>query len=1136
MNGLDKNAKFPVLLPALFLLLLTAASVLRASEQLPFNTRAKRLIHDTFYKDGQPSTEKIDQYRSIIDQRYREVRQNLVNVYRHIENKSKKKTGQKIENKSEIKAYEILLDFIDQLSRLKEPAHFVEFQRLALNILRLDYALKIQARKLASVELIEKIPFSLTGKKIPIRCAPRGEASNLVNPVTGLFYSQDELLEIKRRGGDVSKLNPPSDSTFWKDHTVSRIDVREYYMGGRDPLHNGLEIFIPEKKAYYDKVRKTQSKPKLDLFVRHNGEKLEFKLKVGAEVHSETTCAALYTALGFSADITTFVKDFKVVLGKVTHHEFRMEWDSYYGGYDLDKYIKSKGKDAEGNYIVFYDGVLEIKPPALIRVGPWAYGGNGNGGLREVRASLLFNMWVSNLDLKESENNKLIIRKMGNEYRFFHIQHDMGFAFGKTYMERPGMFQWDLVKKRTDKYIHMNFNCLVDNSLFDYVTYADGRWMVRLIARLTRRQIADAVALGGWPGPLAKLLVEKLIARRNQLVRVFGLVGEKTPEGDIISLMKFDRYLTTADGAVKNGKLRIYNFEGYPQYFGPRVNEILALVLRGLRNAAVDTVVNLAGSLRYLVLDPEWFGIDDRFIGKIILRMDREIEQNPNPADVGESFLVKDTMQIGLRLGYGSVISGDVAYWRKYTLVYPVETRDEGRFHDKFIMNLLLPFKHKGRHVPRNRVVMIEDFIECRGKISLETLGSMLEIVPSASKVYLNRRFIGFKDNPNTRRAIFFEDKSLYDELKLRVFFELFNFFQSVPFYAYVQNGTLDRDYVEMDTSDLETAPRKQKALEQLLLEGDPALLKDLGRKTSIRDRFFEKKSYLKLLGLLKRRSVYRIDRLKKKNPQEHDYIQVESRKLKSWGAVDNGERHFSTVRLTGKTDGESSVKEPLITLFFQVNDRSTHDGELKNGYLHFINTLALEKDFIMFNPTLHTANRLWGYTRTIVNMVLYEEAIDNLIHAGETKIWGALAEVTGRSVDFWRRKAKTVYRKGRPVARYYSPEQYLAVKTRYFIRALHRSRKTRDGVEKMKRVVGALRKAVYTSGQTYAPDLLAVVHRLAGEGNVYMNARVGMPENREILFPARAPLYNESGRDRGRKPTVFIFSFDDPSEIYHLF
>ncbi|MCP5052748.1 MAG: hypothetical protein GY940_36610, partial [bacterium] len=492
---------------------------------------------------------------------------------------------------------------------------------------------------------------------------------------------------------------------------------------------------------------------------------MEFKLKVGSEVYSETTCAALYTALGFSADITKYVRGFKVVLGDVTHHEFHKQWKSYYHGYNPDKYIKEKGQDKEGYYIVFYEGVLEAKPPGLIRVGPWAYGGNGNGGLREVRATLLFNMWVSNLDLKESENNKLILRKIRGEYKFFHTQHDMGFSFGKTYMERPGSFLWDLVKKKTDDYIHMNFNCLVDNSLFRYVTYADGRWMARLIARLTRSQITDAVALGGWPAPLQQLLVEKLIARRNQLVKAFDLPGEKTPQGDTISLLKYDRYLTTADGVVKNGNLKIYRFDGYPQYFGPRVNEFIALIIKGLRNMAVDSIVNLAGSIKYIVINPETLGIDRRFISKIFLRMNREIQQNPNPANAGESFLVKDTMQIGLRLGYGSVISGDVAYSRKYTLVYPVATRDEGRFNNKFILNLFLPFRSKSRYLPGNHVVMIEDFIEGRGKLRLHPLGSMLEFALSASKVYLHRQFISFKDNRQEKRAIFFKDNSVYDEL-----------------------------------------------------------------------------------------------------------------------------------------------------------------------------------------------------------------------------------------------------------------------------------------------------------------------------------------------------------------------------------
>jgi hypothetical protein len=1069
---------------------------------------------------------------------------NLKNNYIKRKGDSKRKAKNKINSKDDILAYEILLDYIGQLEHLEDP---VEFQRLALKVLRLDYALKIEARKLASVELIEKIPFSFKGKKIPLHRAPAGEASNLVNPETGLFYSQEELKEFKRRGGDVSVLNPPADATFWTDHAVSRIDVREYYMKGQDPLHEGIDIVFPREKAYFDKVRKTQSKPKLDLFFFHNRQRLEIKLKVGAEVYSETTCAALITALGYSADITRYVKDFKVVLGDVTPHRFKLEWKSYYGGYDPDKYIKDEGRDNEGYYIVFYEGVMEAKPDGLLRVGPWAYGKNGNGGLREVRALLLFNMWVSNLDIKESENNKLILKRVGDEYRFFHIQHDLGFSFGKTYMERPGAFKWNLVKKVTGSSIHMNYNALVDNTLFDNISYADARWMARLIARLTRRQISDAVALGGWPASMGRLLVEKLIARRNELVKVFGLDGEKTPEGDTIGYLKFDRHLTTPDGVVQDGKLKVYELKDRPQYFGPRFNEIMALVLKGLRNMAVDTLVNLAASVDYIVLDPEWFGLDRRIVSKIIIRMDREIERNPRPANESETFLVKDTMQIGLRLGYGTVLSGDVAYSRRYTLVYPVQTRDAARFHDKFILNLFLPFKHKGRHLPRNHVVMLEDFLEGRGKLSLRALDSLLEVSLTASGIYLHRRFISFKENQQGKRAIYFEDRSQYNELKLRVFLEFFKTFRSIPYFTYIHKGTLDREYVEMSTSGLEIDARKQKAMEQLLLEGDSTLMQEIGERKVIHDRFYERKSYIKLLGLIRRRSVYRVDRLQETyfpgesgtgrgTPPVNDRLQVESRRLKSWRFFDNGERHYSLIRLTGKTGTGNSIKEPLLIIRLQVNDRSTHDSELKYGYLQFINRVALKEDFIDFDSTGHSINRLWGPTQVFVNMVFYEGAIKSLLQAQENDIWEALAQVTGKSAGYWRREARTRYNRGQPVGRYYSPEHYLAVKTRYFIRELRKARKCKDGQKKMQRLVNAFQKAVYTSGQTYSPSLLAVIHKLVGEDNIYMNALVTTPENKELIFPERTGLYNELGTDRGVTVSGFQFVFDDPSEIYYLF
>lgn len=1113
------------------LLLIALNFPVHASEPLPFNNQLKQLMAKTFFKGQHISSEKLTQYRLLIQRRREDVAGNLLRMYTLKKGKSAKKAHKKTAEKDDILAYDIILNL---LNKMEQETDVVRFQQLALQALRLDRALKISARKLASVELIEKIPFSLKGKKIPIHHTPRGEASNLLNPVNGLFYSQSELAELKRRGKDISALNPPSDGTFWTDHDISAIDVKQFYLSGQDPLHKGLDIDIPYEKAYFDKVRKTQSKPKLDLFYHHNGRKLECKLKVAAEVYSETTSAALLTALGFSADITVYVKNFKVVLGKTTFRQFRLEWESYYGNYQLDKYIKTRGSDKEGNFIVFYEGVLELKPPELMRVGSWAYGGNGNGGMREVRALLLFNMWVNNLDLKESENNKLIIRKSGDHFRYFHIQHDLGFSFGKTYMERPGAFLWNVVKKKNDKYVVMNFNCLVDNSLFDYVTFADARWMVRLISRLNRHQIAAAVDLGGWPKPLRGLLVEKLIARRNQLVEAFDLTGTAAPTGKTIKIMPVDRHLTTPDGVVKDGKLTVFRFDGHPQYFGPRFNEIMALILKGIRNGAVDAVVNLAASVRYIVLKPEDFGLDRRIISKIVLRMDRQIERNPDPHDESDTFLVKDTLRLGLRLGYGSVISGDIGYWRKYTLVYPVKSRDEGRFHNKFILNLLLPFRHSGRYAPRNHALMLEDYLEGRGKIRLTTLDDMIECALTTSKIYLHRHFIQFSETREHSRAVYFSDSSLYNELRFRVFFEFLNFFRSTPVNMYTQKGWLTRDRVDLDTSDLENNSMKRRALDSLLLEGDASLIKQVGQKTSLHTTFTERKSQIKLLGILKRRSVFRMDQLTLNSGQNKSrFILLENRKLNQWGFLDNGERHLSSVRLSARTQLNNKIVQPRAVLLFRIDDRSTHDGELKHGYIHFINRVALDNTFLPFDSTLHSVNRLWGVTRTEVRMVLYEAAVRKLLTISPAEIWQALASVTGKTSGYWLRLSRNRYRRGRLVPRYSSDEHYLAVKTRYFIRELRNASRAGKESEKLRLVHKALSKTIYTSGQAYEPTLPAMLHLIAGDSHMYLDASITMPENKELIFPARAPLYNQIGIFQDSDIPLFRFSFDDPSEIF---
>lgn len=1103
----------------------------RGTEVLPFNSQLKQLISTTFYRGLQISREKIAAYRRDIARRQREIKKNLKNNY-------------VLEKKDNIRAYKILLAYIDRLKDTPDPA---AFNTLALKILEMDYALKVSGKKLASSMLLDEVYAALKPRKIPINAVPEGEARNLVDPAGGHFFSQEQLARMKKKGMDISKLNPPADSTFWSAHDISRIDVKKHYLTGGDALHKGLEIVFPRGKGYFKKIRATRGKPAIDIFFPHEGKELNFKLNVGAEMHAEPTAASLYAALGFSVDISKYARDFKLVLGDISPQQFKRRWYSRYSRFDLDKYIKQRGKDEEGHYIVFYEGLLEARPRELLRVGPWAFGQNGHKGLREVRGTLLFNMWIANLELKEAAGNRLVLRKIDNcqRYRFFHIQHDLGFTFGRNYIERPGDFKWTLVRKKSGDYVHLTYRCFQGNSGFEHITFADARWMVRLIAQLDRGQIRAAVELGGWPESMGKLLVEKLIARRNQLVKAFNLAGEILPNGKTIAGIPFKRYLTTTDGVVAGGKLIIHELPGYNQYFGPRLRELFLIVRRQLGNAFIDSIVNGISAVRYIKIDPKWLGWDEDIISHIILRMNREIELNPKPTGENDEYLVKDTMEIGFRLGYGFVFSGDVSYVKKYTVVYPVRTQAEGRYHNHFIINFMLPLQVGRFGLQQNFAAITEDYIEGRGRIKIggheRHFNSLLGTTLTASKIYLDRRFISYKPGD---RLVYFRDKGISHRLAYELFLEFaYLFYYRVPFIeSSSQEGTLTRDYLEMDLSDLETAPLKPGALGRLILENDPSLIKKMAKKKTIHDKFFQEKTLFSLLRAFKIRTVYRVDKITSTFPGKGENgetrYQVESRKLRAWKFLDNGERHFSSVRLTCKSRDGREIDDPVLMLTLRIDDRNTADGELKHGYLRSINALALDKRFIDFNSSAFSRNRRWGYLQVYIDIILYGGAIRALLRLEGETVWKTLAEVSGRTVKTLKQSAGPRYYRGRPVYRYDSAggTDYLACKTDHFIRQIKKARKAKNTLKKMRYLVKAVRKAVYLSRHSFDPVLLSVIHKILGRENLYLSAAVTMPVNREMVLPGQVPLRSELGVKRPVEAVVFEFIFEDAAEIYHLF
>lgn len=221
-------------------------------------------------------------------------------------------------------------------------------------------------------------------------------------------------------------------------------------------------------------------------------------------------------------------------------------------------------------------------------------------------------------------------------------------------------------------------------------------------------------------------------------------------------------------------------------------------------------------------------GLDQGIIAQVIFKVNRKVEKNPYPTNGRDDWLVKDVLKIGFRLGYGIVISGDVSYARQYTLVYPVASKKEGLFHNKFLFNLLLPYTiHKNR-MPERYVAVIEDYIEGRGRLKVGASAIIpIGVENSASLVRLGRTFISHRKKDSFK---IFEDKSHYTELASSLHTKLL-VFQFPLLEMRRWDGVLKRTYYEISTAEL-ASDNGAKALDFVLQENNFKLLRNRSQKT----------------------------------------------------------------------------------------------------------------------------------------------------------------------------------------------------------------------------------------------------------------------------------------------------------------
>jgi hypothetical protein len=637
--------------------------------------------------------------------------------------------------------------------------------------------------------------------------------------------------------------------------------------------------------------------------------------------------------------------------------------------------------------------------------------------------------------------------------------------------------------------------------------------MARKISALTRAQIEEAVKLGGWPDSVGQLLVEKLIARRNQIVKAFEIDREGA------AMIPFNAKLTTADGMVVNGELKVARAEGYPTPFAMTGQDFKVNVLRPLEMYLIQLGQGLLGENSKYAVDPVSIGLDSGIVSNVLLQIKREIEKNPAPTSENDAFIVKDTLRIGFELGTGLVVGARTEMVHSYHLIHTAKNREQALTSRNFFKNLFLPLEKWDGQFPSNSVLVSELSLEGGGFIKTPDSPALISIglQMNGSKIILSRSIISSREKGKLR---FYEDDSVYNEVSAKLYAKLL--IMKIPmFVARSSHGKIERLVYELDSDRVTQDGTLSRLVKAAIRNGKIEELRGYARTQKISSKFSERLKRASLFGIMGGRQLRRTDLIERtdltdaETAQSEFNIQVLNARTKSWALFDNSEEFMTRVFLVSEPNGTPDVvKNPAMVLTYTINDTQTRSSELGTKYLAFANA-AVGTKLVSFTPNLHSINGRWGDTVTFVNVIHSPEVVRMLLDSKALP----LAELKA-STDKEFKKDKA--------ARDRSSD---------FSRMLARARSEKSPSKQMVLLNQAMAKLVWKDNGTLHGRVLGQlnyeIRKRLGPDAVYAKIMVANSSSEQNIFPGGVPLIGEMGARPNMTDPISLMMDMSPVELY---
>jgi len=365
----------------------------------------------------------------------------------------------------------------------------------------------------------------------------------------------------------------PVDSTMWKPRKPERVTTEALFTGPWMKAED--RPTLPES----DSVLELESFRSLDadgihpsVFVTDKATGTEWKVKFlgGPDnpLSPEPAMSRVYYALGYHASPVYHVPElkmdpraviaayqhqqkvgFRVREGSFLHRIFRIKPGKYgHTAFKMRNQIKSVrvgGKLVEGEqayelleqarrdpslldrieYVTVHGVDLALKGEGGAEsIGPFKPDDPGNVNRREMRAmSTISAVWGMGDDVRFNNLRLDAEEKDDGTVELEHVQSDAGAHFLTE--KGPNALGWEVDIDLGGTRLHNDANRITLDA-FDRTTLDDARWAARKLGALSESQIIAMAAGSAESWPVARLYAEKMIARRDSLVRKLGLENE----------------------------------------------------------------------------------------------------------------------------------------------------------------------------------------------------------------------------------------------------------------------------------------------------------------------------------------------------------------------------------------------------------------------------------------------------------------------------------------------------------------------------------------------------------------------------------------------------------------------------------